>query len=133
MPTISKEDYLKVILKNEMSSDDSTSTTFLAKEMNVTKAAVTDMSKKMAEQGLISYIPYKGVKLRSKGRNIALNIIRRHRLWELFLIKSLGLSWGEVHQEAEMLEHSTSDYLIDIIDEKLGFPKFDPHGEPIPR
>jgi len=132
MPTISKEDYLKIILKNEISSDSSTSTTYLAREMNVSKAAVTDMSKKMAEQGLVSYIPYKGVKLKSKGRNIALAIIRRHRLWELFLIKSLGLSWGEVHQEAELLEHSTSDYLIDVIDEKLGFPKFDPHGEPIP-
>lgn len=132
MPTISKEDYLKAIYKNEESSNLVATTTYLAKKLNVSKAAVTDMSKKMAKYDLISYMPYKGVKLKKKGRGIALKILRRHRLWELFLVETLGVSWSKVHDEAEMLEHSTSEFLIDVIDKSLGYPKFDPHGKPIP-
>lgn len=132
MPTISKEDYLKAIYKSIVDNGNVASTTYLSNKLAVSKAAVTDMSKKMAKLNLISYIPYKGVELKPKGKEIALKILRRHRLWELFLVETLGVSWDKVHAEAEILEHSTSEFLIDIIDKSLGYPKFDPHGEPIP-
>lgn len=132
MPTISKEDYLKTIYQLELVNSDVVSPTSIAKRLNVSKAAVTDMAKKLLNQKLISYQPYKGLNLSPEGRLMATQIIRRHRLWELFLIDSLKLTWDKVHDEAERLEHSTSEFLIDEIDKYLGFPKFDPHGEPIP-
>ncbi|MBK8945526.1 MAG: metal-dependent transcriptional regulator [Ignavibacteriae bacterium] len=132
MATISKENYLKTIfLLNSISGKIITSSE-LAKEMNVTKAAISEMANKLSEQGYVEYQKFKGIKLLAKGKKIAVDVIRKHRLWELFLIKTLGLSWDEVHAEAEKLEHYTTANLIDKIDEHLNFPVFDPHGEPIP-
>lgn len=132
MPTISKENYLKEIYTSTNLSGELVSTSMLAEKLEITNAATSEMAKKLAEQGLIQYEKYKGLELTEEGKKVALNIIRKHRLWELFLIKVLKLNWSEVHHEAELLEHQTSDNLIDKIDEFLGYPKFDPHGAPIP-
>lgn len=132
MITISKEDYLKEIYSLSLISDGPVSTAKIAERLNITNAATSDMAKKLSKLDLLSYEKYKGVELTKEGEKIALNTIRRHRLWESFLFKTLELNWGEVHDEAEILEHQTSDYLIDRIDQFLSFPKFDPHGDPIP-
>ncbi|MBU1101203.1 MAG: metal-dependent transcriptional regulator [Bacteroidetes bacterium] len=132
MITISKEDYLKEIYALSLFTDEPVSTSKIAEKLNITNAATSDMAKKLSALDLLSYEKYKGVKLTEKGRTIALNTIRRHRLWETFLIKTLGLNWGEVHDEAEVLEHQTSEFLMDRIDQFLNFPEFDPHGDPIP-
>jgi DtxR family Mn-dependent transcriptional regulator len=132
MITISKEDYLKEIYKIAIDNDSNVSTANLAEKLSVTNAATSDMAKKLANAGYIIYEKYKGIRLTTRGKKEALKIIRRHRLWESFLIETLGLNWGEVHEEAEKLEHQTSDFLIDKIDEYLDYPQFDPHGEPIP-
>ena len=108
------------------------STAFLADKLEVSNAASTDMVKRLNTQGLLRYEKYKGVELTDQGEKLALRTIRRHRLWETFLINTLGLSWSEVHEEAEVLEHQTSDFLIDKIDQFLDYPEFDPHGDPIP-
>jgi len=133
MPTVSKENYLKAVYNRINESEGGATTSVLAEKLEVSNAAISDMAKKLSDQGLITYAKYKGMELTSKGEKIALKVIRRHRLWELFLMQSLGLSWSEVHDEAENLEHHTSDFLIDKIDEFLGTPKFDPHGDPIPQ
>jgi DtxR family Mn-dependent transcriptional regulator len=133
MITVSKEDYLKEIYTISCESGQKVSTSFLASRLSVSNAATTDMAKKLDDAGLIAYEKYKGLKLTQKGKKLALKIIRRHRLWESFLIETLGLSWGEVHDEAEKLEHQTSDFLIDKIDKYLNHPKYDPHGDPIPQ
>jgi len=130
--TISKENYLKSIYILARGNGNFVSLTALSKELNVTKSAVTEMSKKLYSQGCVKYVRYKGIKILPKGKKIALNVIRSHRLWELFLVETLGLSWDEVHLEAEKLEHFSSDFLIDKIDKHLNYPKLDPHGEPIP-
>jgi DtxR family Mn-dependent transcriptional regulator len=91
------------------------------------------MAKKLSKEGLVKYEKYKGIILTPHGEKAALKVIRRHRLWELFLMNVLGLDWSEVHDEAEKLEHYSSDFLIDKIDEYLGYPDFDPHGHPIPK
>lgn len=132
MSTISKENYLKTIYSESFDSSSVVSVKTLSEKLAVTKAAVSDMAKKLAEQKFIDYKPYKGIVLSTEGRKIALQIIRRHRLWELFLINVLDLSWSEVHDEAERLEHCTSEILADKIDTYLCHPKFDPHGDPIP-
>ena len=90
------------------------------------------MANKLSKQGFVEYQKYKGIKILSKGKKVATNVLRKHRLWELFLMDTLRLNWGEVHDEAEKLEHITSDSLIDKIDEYLNFPASDPHGAPIP-
>lgn len=100
--------------------------------LEVTPAAVSDMLKRLAEDGFIQYAPYKGVRLTQKGQSVGQNMLRRHRIWELFLHQQVGLPWNSVHQEAEQLEHASSDGLINRLDELLGFPSFDPHGDPIP-
>ena len=133
MPTVSKENYLKSIFQLGNGKDVPVSTNSIAQKLRITNAATSDMSKKLAKQGLVEYEKYKGVRLTKTGSNIALSIIRRHRLWELFLMQSLGFSWGQVHDEAERLEHQTSEFLIDKIDEFLGKPELDPHGDPIPQ
>ncbi len=133
MSTVSKENYLKVIFNHNHSSGENASTVKLAQELAVSNAAISDMAKKLSQEGLITYKKYKGMELTDEGEKIALNVIRRHRLWELFLIKVLDLSWSEVHDQAERLEHHTSEFLIDKIDEYLEYPEFDPHGHPIPR
>lgn len=133
MPTISKENYLKAVYNRIYESGSGATTSAIAEKLEISNAAISDMAKKLSNQGLITYAKYKGMELTSEGEKVALNVIRRHRLWELFLMQSLGLSWSEVHDEAENLEHSTSDFLIDKIDEFLEYPKFDPHGDPIPQ
>ncbi|MEN8194662.1 MAG: metal-dependent transcriptional regulator, partial [Bacteroidota bacterium] len=133
MPSISKENYLKAVYQLCQNSANSVSTLALAQKLNITNAATSDMAKGLLKQGFVNYKKYKGVSLTSKGKEIAVGILRRHRLWELFLMQSLELGWEEVHNEAENLEHQTSDFLIDKIDDYLGNPQFDPHGEPIPQ
>jgi DtxR family Mn-dependent transcriptional regulator len=132
MATISKENYLKSIYNISQQNGDVVPISALAKELEVSKSAVSEMANKLAAQKFIEYEKYKGVKILAKGKKLALNVIRKHRLWEIFLIETLNLNWNEVHIEAERLEHSTSDYLINKIDEHLQFPEIDPHGDPIP-
>jgi DtxR family Mn-dependent transcriptional regulator len=105
----------------------------LAAALGVSPGTVTSMLKTLNESGLAKYTPYEGVRLTETGRALALRVVRRHRLIELFLAHTLKLSWDEVHEEAEHMEHAVSDRLIDLIDEYLGFPTSDPHGDPIPR
>lgn len=132
MTSINTEDYLKAIYGISYGNGDLVSTTFLAEKLDVSKAAASEMAKKLSEKGLIDYTRYKGLRLTDDGETAALKVIRRHRLWELFLMNELGLSWSEVHDEAERLEHQTSEFLINKIDEYLDYPEFDPHGDPIP-
>lgn len=132
MPTISKEDYIKVIYQLESHPDKSVSTTDVANKLEVSKAATSEMVQRLSEQGFLNYEKYRGMSLTEDGKRTALHVIRRHRIWELFLVDVLGLTWSEVHAEAEILEHSTSDFLIEKLDKYLRHPKFDPHGEPIP-
>jgi DtxR family Mn-dependent transcriptional regulator len=133
MSTISKENYLKAIYHISVLEGSTVPTSRVAEKLEISNAATSEMAKKLAEMGLISYTKYKGVELTGEGEKIALGIIRRHRLWELFLIEVLGLSWSEVHDEAERLEHHSSELLVDKIDEYLKYPEFDPHGDPIPQ
>ncbi len=127
----SKENYLKAVfhLQHEQSS---VCTNALAKALLTKAASVTDMLKKLKAQKLLHYEKYKGVKLTTEGRRVAILIIRKHRLWEYFLVQKLGFGWEEVHEMAEELEHVTSKKLIDRLEEFLGFPETDPHGDPIP-
>ncbi|HOI30618.1 MAG TPA: metal-dependent transcriptional regulator [Melioribacteraceae bacterium] len=133
MSTVSKENYLKTILNQRMTMGNGATTSQMATDLSVSNAAISDMAKKLSKQGLVNYEKYKGMELTSKGEKIALKIIRRHRLWELFLMKVLGLGLSEIHDEAEKLEHYSSDFLIDKIDQFLNYPDFDPHGHPIPK
>lgn len=129
--TITLENYLKSIYLLS-AGDHSASGKALAEKLSVSSAAVTDMTRKLAQKGLVHYSRYQGISLTDEGVSMALSVLRKHRLWELFLVNTLGLSWDEVHREAENLEHISSDFLIDKIDKHLGYPKFDPHGAPIP-
>ncbi|MES1219733.1 MAG: metal-dependent transcriptional regulator, partial [Bacteroidota bacterium] len=104
----------------------------LAHELSSRPASITDMMKKLKTKKLLHYQPYRGFRLSGEGKKVALGIIRRHRLWEYFLAEKLKFSWDEVHEVAEDLEHVSSKKLIDKLDEYLGFPRFDPHGDPIP-
>ena len=132
MSTISKENYIKAVYHLNRNGEDSVTTSKIAQTLEITNAATSDMAKKLSESGLLNYEKYKGVELTGSGEKMALKIIRRHRLWEIFLMEVLGLSWSEVHDQAELLEHTSSDLLMDRIEEFLNFPKFDPHGDPIP-
>src|ERR1043166_5061225 len=127
----SKENYIKAIyhLQQDQSS---VSTNALAQALQTKAASVTDMLKKLKTQKLLQYEKYKGVKLTNEGRRVAIHIIRKHRLWEFFLVHKLGFGWEEVHEIAEELEHITSKKLIDRLEEYLDFPQADPHGDPIP-
>lgn len=131
MATQSVEDYIKGIHKLESEGKEVT-TSALARYLGIGDGSVTDMVKKLSFKKLIRYAPYQGVRLTESGRKMALKTVRRHRLWEMFLVKFLEYSWDEIHDEAERLEHSTSDELERRIDRALGYPKFDPHGDPIP-
>lgn len=131
MSTISTEDYVKAVYKLEEDGQKAT-TSALAAHLQVADASITDMIKKLSEKGLVHYERYQGVALTAKGRKMALSILRRHRLWEMFLVAHLGYSWDKVHDEAERLEHVTSEDLERHLDETLGFPAVDPHGDPIP-
>ena len=127
----SEENYLKTIFHLQ-SKDDNVSTNELAERLQAKPASITDMMKKLKTRKLVNYQPYQGFRLTPEGKKIALNIIRRHRLWEYFLAEKLKFSWDEVHEVAEQLEHVSSKKLIDKLDEFLAYPKFDPHGDPIP-
>ncbi|MCG8481613.1 MAG: metal-dependent transcriptional regulator [Spirochaetales bacterium] len=131
--SITTENYLKEIFAaSESAEHDLVSLGTLAQALRVTPGTVTTMMKSLADAGLIEYRPRAGVLLTREGRDVALSVVRRHRLIELFLVEVVGLDWAEVHKEAEVLEHAVSDRLLGRIDELLGYPKTDPHGDPIP-
>lgn len=127
----SKENYLKAIFHLQ-EAEGVVTTNALANELQTRAASVTDMLKKLKTQKLLLYEKYQGFKLSNEGKKVALQIIRKHRLWEYFLVEKLHFGWEEVHEMAEELEHISSKKLIDRLDEFLGFPKTDPHGDPIP-
>lgn len=133
MPSLTVENYLKAILQLELKSGSaSVSTGRLANALDVSPGTVTSMLKTLAESGHATYRPYEGATLSESGRQVALRIVRRHRLIELFLVQTLDLTWDQVHEEAENMEHAVSDFLVDRIDEFLEHPEADPHGDPIP-
>jgi len=127
----SEENYIKAIFHLQR-QDGTVTTNELANELKTKPASVTDMMKKLKVKKLLNYQPYQGFRLNNDGTRVALGIIRRHRLWEYFLAEKLKFSWDEVHEVAEHLEHVSSKKLIDKLDEYLGFPRVDPHGDPIP-
>lgn len=132
MFSLSEENYLKAIFHLERSYPTGVSTNALAEEMEAKASSVTDMLKKLSEKDLVKYRKYQGVKLSSLGRDTAVEVIRKHRLWEVFLVEKLNFAWDEVHDVAEQLEHIKSDKLINELDRFLEFPTRDPHGDPIP-
>jgi DtxR family transcriptional regulator, Mn-dependent transcriptional regulator len=129
--TAAVQDYAKAIYTLE-TRDGSASTSELAALLDVRPGSVSGMLRKLADLGLIEHEPYRGVRLTRRGRRVALEVVRHHRLLELFLVESLGMSWDEVHAEAEVLEHALSEQLEELIAAKLGHPTHDPHGDPIP-
>jgi len=130
--TLSEEDYIKAIYHLEKDENKTVSTNAVAQQMDTKPSSVTDMIKKLSEKGVVHYKKYKGVSLTEYGQKIALSLVRKHRLWEVFLVEKLDFSWDEVHEVAEQLEHIKSEKLIDQLDKHLGFPQVDPHGDPIP-
>jgi DtxR family transcriptional regulator, Mn-dependent transcriptional regulator len=131
--TSTVEDYLKrILLEQERADGGRVPTGQIATALAVTPGTVTTMLKALAESGLVDYEAYGGAELTAAGRQLALHVLRRHRLLELFLVRVLRLDWSEVHAEAERLEHAVSDRVIERIDELLGRPVVDPHGDPIP-
>lgn len=126
------ENFVKAIYKNGKKDNNDTKPGNIAKELGVSNAAATDMAKKLAAKDLLHYEKYQELKLTEKGTKMALNVVRKHRLWEALLFKLFDLSLHDIHREAELLEHQTSDLLANKISEYLGNPKFDPHGDPIP-
>ena len=130
--SFTEENYLKVIHRLSEATSEDISTNAVAELMQTKAASVTDMLRKLADKGWVNYQKYQGVRLSAEGEKIALSIVRKHRLWELFLVEKMGFNWDEVHEIAEQLEHIESDQLVNKLDEFLGFPKTDPHGDPIP-
>jgi len=130
--TNSEENYLKVIYHLSLFSNSGISTNAIANAMDSKPSSVTDMIQKLADKGLALYKKYQGVKLTEKGKKEAIYIVRKHRLWEVFLVSKLGFTWDEVHDIAEQLEHINSEKLINNLDKFLDFPTQDPHGDPIP-
>lgn len=130
--TLSEEDYIKAIYHLGETDSSSVSTNAIAQQMQTKPSSVTDMIKKLSDKSLINYKKYQGVSLTESGKKVALSIIRKHRLWEVFLVDKLNFSWDQVHEVAEQLEHIKSEALIDKLDAHLGYPKIDPHGDPIP-
>jgi len=129
--TITEENYIKAIFHLQQ-GEGTVSTNELAAELHTKAASVTDMLKKLKAKKLLSYEKYKGVRLSADGKKLALGIVRKHRLWEYFLVEKLQFGWDEVHEVAEELEHISSKKLVEKLDAFLGHPKFDPHGDPIP-
>jgi len=133
MPSLTVENYIKTVHEICAKQDGGPATTGqLAAALGVSPGTVTSMLKTLSESNLVAYTPYEGVRLTAAGRRLALRVLRRHRLIELFLVRTLNLTWDEVHDEAEHMEHAVSDLLIDRIDAFLGHPEVDPHGDPIP-
>jgi DtxR family Mn-dependent transcriptional regulator len=132
MYSFTEENYLKAILFLTMNSDKGASTNAIATRLSTTPASVSDMLRRLAEKELLIYRKYQGVTLTEEGRKVAMRTLRKHRLWEVFLVEKLGFGWEEVHDVAEQLEHIQSVKLTDQLDSYLGNPKYDPHGDPIP-
>jgi DtxR family Mn-dependent transcriptional regulator len=132
MLSVTEENYLKSIYKIAETDGIPVSTNSVAARMQTTAASVTDMIKRLSEKDLLDYEKYRGVQLTKEGNRLATQLIRKHRLWEVFLTEQLGFRWDEVHDIAEELEHIQSTQLIDRLDRFLGYPRFDPHGDPIP-
>lgn len=133
MNSSSIENYLKAIFAlTEGSENEEASTSAIAEYLNTKSSSVTDMLQKLNKRGLVNYQKYKGAKLSDKGREISISIVRKHRLWEVFLVEKLGFKWDQIHDIAEQMEHIKSPELTDRLDKFLEFPKFDPHGDPIP-
>lgn len=127
-----EENYLKAIFKLSEKSDKPVSTNAVSKELSTSAASVTDMLIRLSKKDLVIYAKYKGVTLSDEGSQLAKHLVRKHRLWEVFLYDKLGFTWDEVHDIAEQMEHIRSKKLVDRLDDFLGKPKFDPHGDPIP-
>lgn len=132
MFSLSEENYLKAIFHLETAYKGGVSTNALAEEMQTKASSVTDMVKRLSDKDLVNYKKYQGVKLSEAGKNAAIEVIRKHRLWEVFLVDKLGFNWDEVHEVAEQLEHIKSEKLTNELDKFLEYPKRDPHGDPIP-
>lgn len=132
MFSLSEENYLKAIFHLETSYKSGVSTNALAEEMQTKASSVTDMIKRLSDKDLVNYKKYQGVKLSEAGKKAAIEVIRKHRLWEVFLVEKLGFNWDEVHEVAEQLEHIKSEKLTNELDKFLEYPKKDPHGDPIP-
>jgi DtxR family Mn-dependent transcriptional regulator len=135
VPSLTVENYVKTIylIGSRHGAGRSVATGELAQALSVSPGTVTGMLKTLSEADLATYAPYEGARLTASGERLALKVLRRHRLLELFLARTLRMSWDEVHEEAEHMEHAASETLIDRIDEFLGHPTVDPHGDPIPR
>ena len=133
MQTLSEENYLKIIYHLEKEGLKKITPTAMAEALSNNPASVIDMIRKLTEKKLLQYEKAKGVKLTEKGRNVAVLVVRKHRLWESFLVEKLGFGWDEVHDIAEQLEHVRHPDLADRLDKFLGFPEYDPHGDPIPK
>lgn len=127
-----EENYLKAIFKISARDGESVSNNSISTEMQTSAASVTDMIGRLSKKDLIHYQKHRGVSLTDLGRRIATHLVRKHRLWEVFLVEKLGFSWDEVHEIAEQLEHIRSQELVERLDEYLAYPRFDPHGDPIP-
>ena len=132
MFTLAEENYLKAIYHLEFKFQGGVSTNAVAEQLETKASSVTDMVQKLAEKGVVSYTKYKGTHLTSEGRKIAAKVVRKHRLWEVFLVNKLNFSWEEVHEVAEQLEHVKSLKLVNELDAFLEYPTHDPHGDPIP-
>ena len=132
MQSNTEENYLKIIYHLSLSNDGLISTNAIAEKVQTKAASVTDMMRKLGEKKLVNYLKYQGVTLTAAGKSIAINIVRKHRLWEVFLVDKLHFKWDEVHDIAEELEHINSPELVERLNEFLQFPTNDPHGDPIP-
>ncbi len=130
--SFTEENYIKTIYKLSASGLAEVNTNAIADVLATKAASVTDMLRKLSSKGIVHYVKYRGVSLTDQGERTALQIIRKHRLWEVFLVEKLKFNWDEVHEVAEELEHISSELLVKRLDEFLGYPKFDPHGDPIP-
>lgn len=130
--TTAEENYLKAVFKIIEKGGKTAGTNSVAEAMQTSAASATDMLKRLHEKGLVSHEKYRGVDLTDEGRRCAIALIRKHRLWEVFLLEKLGFAWHEVHDIAEQLEHVQSEELIRRLDAYLGHPQYDPHGDPIP-
>jgi DtxR family transcriptional regulator, Mn-dependent transcriptional regulator len=133
MQTLSEENYLKIIYHLDKQGLKKITPTAISEALNNNPASVVDMIKKLVDKKLLNYEKTKGVKLTEKGKNIAVLIVRKHRLWEVFLLEKLGYGWDEVHDIAEQLEHIQNSDLADRLEKFLGYPQYDPHGDPIPK
>ncbi len=132
MNTYTEENYLKAIYNLSVKESEEVSTNSIAEKLSTKASSVTDMMKKLADKKYVSYQKYQGAVLTTAGQKVAIEVVRKHRLWEVFLVEKLNFKWDEVHEIAEQLEHINSSELINRLEEFLGFPEFDPHGDPIP-